>query len=193
LDRVGWIDRINRAVDSIARGRIKRTIKGQAEEGLEYFYDGLDNLIQIVREVTVLNDPLLMTLVEYTILAQEREGALPEEVQGRASFEEALREFDDAFRCIPLVDKPEIYKDVEKSYPIRGKYRYQGMPLDAYHVAYISHKTRMNNNRRRIGIDHKELELQDCRDELYVAAQDCYRERQGLALGISENTGVRVC
>jgi hypothetical protein len=81
-----------------------------------------------------------------------------------------------------LVDIPDIYKEIEKSYPTRGKYRYQGMPLDAYHAAYISHKTRMSNNRRRIGIDHKELDLQNSRDELYVAAQDCYRERQGKAL-----------
>jgi hypothetical protein len=183
LDPAGWIDRINEAVGSVTQGRIERVIKGQTEAGLDDFYQGLDALMNIVKEAVSSKDPLIMTLVEYTILAQELEGALPEEVQGRASFEEALREFDDAFRCMPLVDKPEIYKAVEQSYPTRGKYRYQGMPLDAYHAAYISHKTRMNNSRRRIGIDHKELELQNSRDELYVAAQDCYRDRQEKAVG----------
>jgi hypothetical protein len=162
----------------VIAGRINRSIKGQAEKGLEDFYKGLDDLMIIVRDAITSDDPFIMTLVEYTIIAEELVSAGPEEVHGRSSYEEAMREFDDAFRCIPLVDDKELYKAVEKSYPTRSKYRYKKMPLDAYHAAYKSHKIRMNNNRRRIGIDSKELELQTLRDKLYIAAQECYRSKQ---------------
>ncbi|GHV85513.1 hypothetical protein AGMMS50230_11210 [Spirochaetia bacterium] len=45
------------------------------------------------------------------------------------------------------------YKTAEKTYPQNPKYRIQGFPKDAFHLACIAHRTRFRNVLRSPGIN----------------------------------------
>ncbi|MDR2702434.1 MAG: hypothetical protein LBB72_08385 [Spirochaetaceae bacterium] len=58
----------------------------------------------------------------------------------------------DAFLAIQAVEESG-YKTVDKAFPRSGKYRVNGFPKDAFHIACISHKTRLQNILRTPGLD----------------------------------------
>ncbi|MDR3056949.1 MAG: hypothetical protein LBU84_02275, partial [Prevotella sp.] len=149
----GLINSINIAVWLIVSGRIARRTRGQAEQGLEKFEEGIALAMDAFTEAAASGDPDLMLLAEYTFVVQELESAYPEEREAISSYRAARADFDDAFRALEVVKAPSIYQGVEKAFSRKGDYRHNGCPKDAFHVAYIGHRTRLQNTLKQIGID----------------------------------------
>ncbi|GMO24197.1 MAG: hypothetical protein Pg6A_11320 [Termitinemataceae bacterium] len=182
MDPVGLIDRINYAANLIINGRIARRTPGQTEKGLEDFELGLDLAIHVFDEALVSADPSFMLLAEYTFVIQELESGYPEEKEALASYRAARSDFDDAFRSLEVVKDAALYMGAEKTYPHRGDYRYNGYPKDAFHAAYIGHKTRLQNTLKQIGIDPQERKFREKRIQACPAAQTAYAALQKKAL-----------
>jgi hypothetical protein len=170
------------AVERIANGRIELRTEGKTEKGRIDFHDGLCLAREIFTEVQVARDPNLMLLAEYVHTAQELASSRPEEKEARASCEAALRDFDDAFTCLEIVKQPAVYQGAEKTYPHKPKNRYKEMPRDAFHDAYLGHRTRVRNSLRKIGFDPDEQTLLELRMSVFNTAQAVYLELQQAAL-----------
>jgi hypothetical protein len=170
------------AVDRIASGRVALRTEGRAEQGRIAFHAGLSLATELFTEVRASRDPYIMTLSEYVYTAQELASSRPEETEGRASCEAAMRDFDDAFRSLEAVGDERGYCTAEKAFPRKPKFRYHDMPKDAFHLAYTGHRTRVRNSLRRIGFDPAEQSLLELRMSVFNTAQDVYLELQQAAL-----------
>jgi hypothetical protein len=132
-----------------------------------------------------------MLLAANTFVTQEFESGYPEEKEALASYRAAIADFDDAFRVLEVVKAPSIYRGVEKAFPRKGDYRYNGCPKDAFHVAYIGHRTRLQNTLKQIGIDPLERSFQEKRIQTCPIAQSSL---YGLAKkGSRRTTGLKSC
>jgi hypothetical protein len=130
-------DRIFDAVRLITEGRVGLRTKGKAEKGRTYFAQGLQKATAIFTEVQATRDPYMMLLAEYVYVGQELASSRPEEKEARASCEAAMQDFDDAFLALTAMNNHAGYKIADMAFPHRDKYRYKGMPNDAFHIAYI--------------------------------------------------------
>jgi len=90
----------------------------------------------------------------------------------------AIESFDDAFLALKTLENKIQYQGTETTYPHNGKYRVKGYPKDAYHIAFIAHKTRLQNILRTPGLDPIEKALLKQRIANIPAAQDGYVEKQ---------------
>jgi hypothetical protein len=166
------------AVRAIARGRIGLRTDGQEHEGRLSFEKGLREAMEVFAEAQTSRDPLLMLLAEYVYIGQELAGSSPNEKEARSSCEAAMQDFDDAFLCLKTVVNALMYRGAENTHPHRAKFRYKGMPKDAFHTAYIGHRTRVKNSLRKIGVDPAEQDLQELRMSIFNTAQQVYLEKQ---------------
>jgi hypothetical protein len=182
LDPAGLTDRIFDAVERIATGRVELRTQGKTEKGRINFHDGIGLAMEIFTEAEASRDSYLMLLAEYVYIGQELAGSRPEEKEARSSCEAAMQDFDDAFNCLKLVDTSAAYQNVELSHPHRAKYRYKSMPKDAFHIAYMGHRTRVKNSLRKIGFDPDEQALLERRMGVFNTAQEAYWEKQQTAL-----------
>jgi hypothetical protein len=187
LDPVGLTDRINDAANLIINGRIARRTKSQTEQGLEDFEQGLALAMRAFDEALASSDPFFMLLAEYTFVVQELESGFPEEKEALASYRAARSDFDDAFRSLEVVKDAALYRGAEKTYPHRGDYRHNGYPKDAFHTAYIGHKTRLQNTLKQIGIDPQERKFREKRLLACSAVQTAYAVLQKKALDNGAN------
>jgi hypothetical protein len=169
---------IIKAVSDIADGRIGLRTKGETEVGRETFAKGLELGKQIFSEIKDSGDPELMLLAEYLFVNQELEGARAEEKIGRASYQTAMHDFDDAFLSLKSVEDAVMYQGAENTHPHRYPFRYKGMPNDAFHIAYTGHYTRLQNKLKPIGIDPKEQSLTELRMAVCKSAQEVYLKMQ---------------
>ncbi|GHV76695.1 hypothetical protein AGMMS49942_15160 [Spirochaetia bacterium] len=188
MERTGLTIGIVRAVSDIADGRIGLRTKGKTEEGREDFAKGLALGKQLFTEVKDCRDPELMLLAEYLFMNQELEGARSEEKIGRASYQSAVHDFDDAFLSLKSVKDAAMYQGAENTHPHRAPFRYKGMPNDAFHIAYTGHYARLQNKLKPIGIDPDEQILTELRMAVCKSAQGVYLETQRSVLG--EGTAV---
>jgi hypothetical protein len=182
LDPTGLINKLIDAARLIFNGRIARRTRGQTEQGLEDFNKGLDLAARVFDEALASADPFFMLLAEYTFVIQELESGFPEEKEALASYRAARSDFDDAFRSLEVIKDAALYKGAERTYPHRGDYRHNGYPKDAFHAAYIGHKTRLQNTLKQIGIDPKERLFREKRLLACPAAQTMYAALQKKAL-----------
>jgi hypothetical protein len=171
------------AVNNIADGRISLRTVGKTEEGRENFAKGLELGKQIFSEIKDCGDPELMLLAEYAFVNQELEGARAEEKIGRASYQSAVHDFDDAFLSLKAVKDTAMYQGAENTHPHRAPFRYKGMPNDSFHIAYTGHYTRLQNKLKPIGIDPDEQILTELRMAVCKSAQDVYLGMQRSVLG----------
>jgi len=64
------------------------------------------------------------------------------------------QDIQDAFLCLNVVENTVWYREaVDKTYPRNPKYRVQGFPKDAFHIACAAHRTRIKNILCAPGID----------------------------------------
>jgi hypothetical protein len=104
-----------------------------------------------------------------TVLRRERRGNPPDPAD------------DDAFLALKVVDS-NMYQAVEDAVSHDKNYRFNGFPKDAFHVACMSHKTRIKNILRFSGIDPIEKALLKQRYVNLSAGQGGYVEKQKKAL-----------
>jgi len=77
-----------------------------------------------------------------------------------------------------IVENKIVYQGSESMFPHDTNYRYKGYPKDAYHIAFASHKTRLQNFKRTPGFEPIEKELLQQRIDNIPAAHSGYLEKQ---------------
>jgi len=181
LELTGLVNSIISATASIDYGRKGFATRGKAEEGRISYEKGIALATSTFQEAYATADPQTIILAEYTFLSQEFEFCEKTDKDSLSSLTQAIQSFDDAFLAIKVVEGLH-YEAVEQATPHNGKYRISGFPKDAFHIACIAHKTRLQNVLRSPGIDPIEKALLKQRFTNLSAGQGGYVEKQKKAL-----------
>ena len=181
MDPTGLVYKISDAALAIDYGRKGFATRGKAEEGRLSYERGVFVGLSTFRDAQSTVDPKTIILVEYTFLVQELQFCEESDTDSRSSLTQAIQSFDDAFLAIKSVEEPE-YKIADNIFPHNGKYRINGFPKDALHIACIAHRTRLQNILRSPGIDAIEKTLLKQRLANMSTAQKGYIEKQKKAL-----------
>ena len=177
MDTAGLINSIISATSNIDAGRKGFAIRGKEQEGRISYETGIASAMLTFKEAQVTADPQTLILAEYTFLTQELELCTKTDKHTINSLTKAVQSFDDAFLALKAVENPN-YKITDDAFPHNGKYRVSGFPKDAYHIAFISHKTRIQNILRTPGIDPIEKDLLEQRLANLTTAQNSYIAKQ---------------
>ena len=181
MAQIGLVNKIIDAAASIDFGRKGFATRGMAEEGRISYEDGIASAFAGFQKAQASADPLTIILVEYTFISQELQFCNETDKHSIGSLTQAIKNFDDAFLALKAVEDPR-YEIAEQIYPHHKDYRFRGFPLDAFHVACKSHRTRLQNILRSPGIDPIEKDLLEQRHANLSVAQDSYIEKQKKAL-----------
>jgi hypothetical protein len=182
LAQTGYIDNILEAAISIDSGRKGFATRGKEQEGRILYERGIAEALSTFEKAQASADPQLLILVEYTFISQELQLCPETDKDTINSLTAAVQGFDDAFLTLEVVENSIGYKEAEKTYPHHKDYRISGYPIDAFHVACRSHKTRLQNILRSPGIDPIEKDLLKQRIENMSTAQNGYINKQKKAL-----------
>jgi hypothetical protein len=158
LDRTGLLVRIADHAAAIDLGRELQNTEGQESDGRKHYHKGLYLAIEDFQEIQMLasTNLELLILTEYTFLIQELKFCFPHDTKTLNSLNQAVVDFDDAFRAIKIVKDRDKYQHIEFCTSHRPHYRYKGMPKDAFHVTCAGHKMRLDNILRSPGIHQME-------------------------------------
>jgi hypothetical protein len=181
LDPTGLVVNIYEAAAAIDFGRKGFATRGKAEEGRLSYERGISRALSAFRDAQSTADPRAIILVEYTFVTQELQFCEETDKDSISSLTKAIQSFDDAFLALQAVEDPG-YKIAERTYPHIKKYRINSFPIDSFHIACISHKTRLRNILRAPGIDAIEKALLKQRFANLSTAQGGYIEKQKRAL-----------
>jgi hypothetical protein len=124
-----------------------------------------------------------MILVELAFLKQELQFCDETDAITRNSLTQAIQSFDDALRCLKIVEDSALYRGAEATYPTALKYRYHGFPRDAIHLACTAHRTRLQNSLRTPGINMIEKAVLTQRAANMATIQAAYTDKQKKTLG----------
>jgi len=171
------VNSITTATTSIDHGRKGFTIRGKEQEGRISYETGIEKAMTTFKVAQASADPQAMLISEYTFITQELQFCEKTDKDSINSLTKAIQSFDDAFLALQAVVEP-AYKITEKTYPHNAAYRVIGLPKDAFHTAFISHKTRLKNILRAPGVDLIEKALLKQRFINLSAAQAAYNELQ---------------
>ena len=181
MARIGLVNSIYDAATNIDSGRKGFATRGKEQEGRISYEYGIERAMLAFKEAQVSADPYTIILAEYTFLAQEFELCAREDKYSLSSLTQAIESFDDAFLALEAVEGSG-YKIADKTHPHHKKYRVQGYPKDSYHIACISHRTRLQNILRTPGLDPIEKALLEERVANLSTAQSAYVEKQKTAI-----------
>ena len=181
MDITGLIHKISDAAIAIDFGRKGFATRGKAEEGRLSYERGISLALSTFRDAQSTIDPRTIILVEYTFLTQELQFCEETDKDSQSSLTQAIQSFDDAFLALKAVEDSN-YKVADQTYPHNKKYRVSGFPKDSFHIACISHRTRLQNILRAPGIDPIEKDLLKQRFENLSTAQTGYIEKQKNAM-----------
>lgn len=178
MEATGLINNIYDAALAIDLGRKGFATRGKAEEGRLSYERGISAALSAFRDAQSTVDPQIIVLAEYTFLSQELQFCKETDTDTLSSLTQAIQSFDDAFRALKIVEDSTLYKAVDQTYPTNPKYRVSNFPKDAFHIACISHRTRLQNILRSPGIDSIEKMLLKQRFVNLATAQDGYVVKQ---------------
>jgi len=177
LDPTGFVIRIDAAMRNIDRGRRAYAIEGKEREGRILYEDGIAKALAVFKEALISADPFILLTVEYAILTLERERCDKSDTHTLNSLNKAIEGFDDAFLALKSVEN-KCYKITDNTYPHSKENRFKGYPMDAFHLAFVSHKARLQNFLRTPGLDPIEKALLQQRLDNIPAAHNAYLEKQ---------------
>jgi hypothetical protein len=181
LDQIGLVSSITNAAIYIDAGRKGFATRGKAEGGRIFYESGIAEALTAFKEAQATVSPQIIILAEYTFLTQELQFCESTDKDSLNSLTKAIQSFDDAFLALKAVENSN-YKITDDAFPHNGKYRVNGFPKDSFHIACISHKTRLQNILRAPGIDAIEKALLKQRFANLSAAQNGYIEKQKLTI-----------
>lgn len=183
MAQIGLLNSIYVAVTNIDAGRKGFATRGKEQEGRISYEEGIASASSTFLKVQASADPKTLILAEYTFISQELQLCGETDKDTLSSLTQAVKSFDDAFLALQVVEDSAIYKGAEKTYPHRAIYRISGFPKDAFHIACISHKTRLQNILRS-PIDPIEKVLLKQRITNLSTAQSGYINKQKKALTV---------
>jgi hypothetical protein len=181
LAKTGLISKIAKAEIAIDLGRKGFAAKGKEQEGRISYEKGIAQAMTAFQEAQSSADPETIILAEYTFITQELQFCDKTDKGSIASLTKAIQSFDDAFLALQAVGDP-CYKMADKAFPHSKDYRVSGSPKDSFHIACISHKTRLQNFLKTPGIDPIEKVLLQQRHDNLIAGQGGYVEKQKKAI-----------
>jgi hypothetical protein len=183
LDPTGLLNSIVDSAFFIDRGRKGLATDGNEHEGRINYERGISGALSAFQEAQSSIDPQALILVELTFLQQEFQFCNEADIIARNSLTQAIQSFEDALRCLKIVEDARAYCSVEAAYPTATKYRIQGFPRDAVHLACAAHWTRLQNVLRAPGINMLEKAVLQQRSANMKTVQRSYVEKQRKALG----------
>jgi hypothetical protein len=182
MDQTGLLNNVFIGANNIDTGRKGFAVPGEERQGRISYEKGIALALTAFQEAQRSVDPQTIILAEVYFLTQELEFCAKGDTDTRNSLTYAIQAFRDALRSLATVEDAEGYKIAETTHPTDPKKRVQGFPLDAFHQACSSHKTRLCNILRAPGIDMLEKALLKQRAVNMKAAQSAYVEKQRKAL-----------
>jgi len=182
LDLIGLIDSVTTAVTNINLGRKGFITKGKEQEGRILYEKGIADALTSFKEAQISADPQIILIAEYHFISQEFQFCDKTDKDALNSLLKAIQSFDDAFTALKIVENHIGYRNAEKTYPNDKNYRVGNFPKDAFHIACISHKTRLKNVLRSPGINANEKLLLKQRILNLTAAGNSYGNKQMKAL-----------
>jgi hypothetical protein len=182
LDLIGLVNSIAEAVVNIDTGRKGWAIRGMEHKSRIPFEEGIALAVDTFQKAQISADPQTLILAEYTYLSQELQLCSEADKDTLSSLTQAKQNFDDALLALQVVEDNTLYKGVDKTYLHQSKYRINGLPKDAFHIACLSHRTRLQNILRVPGIDPIEKSLLKQRLASLKTAQSGYAAKQREAL-----------
>jgi hypothetical protein len=180
---IGLVSDVVEAALKIDSGRKGFAIEGKEREGRILYEAGIAQALSTFNEAQNSADPYIIILAEYTFVTQELELCSKDDNDSISSLSQAIQSFDDAFLVLKLVDDNASYQIIDKAFPHHKNYRVKIFPKDSYHIACISHRTRIKNILRFSGIDPIEKALLKQRFANLATAQNSYVEKQRKAIG----------
>ena len=174
----GLLSSIADAAVAIDFGRKGFATRGKEHEGRLSYERGIALALSSFKEAQASTDPQTIILTEYTFISQELQFCEETDKDTLNSLTRAIQSFDDAFLALEVVEDSSLYQGAEKTHPHSSKYRVSGFPKDSFHIAAISHKTRLQNILRSPGIDPIEKALLKQRYANLSTAQNGYIEKQ---------------
>jgi len=182
LDKTGLVSSIVEAALAIDFGRRGFATRGKEHEGRLSYEHGIALALSAFKDAQASTDPYTIILVEYTFISQELQFCEETDKDTLSSLTQAIQSFDDAFLALKTVEDATLYQGAETTYPHSSKYRVSGFPKDSFHIACISHKTRLQNILRSPGIDPIEKALLKQRFANLSTAQNGYMKKQKKAM-----------
>jgi hypothetical protein len=184
MAQTGLLTKIFSAVEYIDMGRKGLAANGKEHEGRIFFEDGIVTALDAFKAAQSSADPQTMVLVELTFLQQELQFCNEADIITRSSLTQAIQSFEDALRCLKIVEDALAYRSAEATYPTSPKYRVRGFPKDAVHLACAAHWTRLQNILRAPGINMIEKEVLRQRAANMSSIQGSYAEKQKKTLEV---------
>jgi hypothetical protein len=178
----GLVNNIYIAAAAIDFGRKGFATRGKAEEGRISYEKGIALAMTAFVQAQSAADPQAIILAEYTFITQEFQLCDKTDKDTINSLTQAIGSFDDAFLALKVVENKIQYQGVENAIPHNKKYRVSGYPKDAFHIACIAHRTRLQNILRTPGLDPIEKSLLKQRFANLSTAQTGYVEKQKKAV-----------
>jgi len=182
LDPIGLAAEIYDSVINIYAGRKGFATRGKEQEGRISYEIGIATALAAFKKAQVSADPQAIILAEYTYISQELELCPETDKYSLQSLTSARQGFDDAFLVLQVVEDSVIYRGVDKAFPHHKDYRFKEFPKDAFHIACMAHKARLQNILRSPGIDPIEKSLLEQRLVNLSTAQSGYLAKQEKAL-----------
>jgi hypothetical protein len=183
----GLLGKIYEGAVRIDLGRKGFAIEGKERDGRISYEKGIATALSAFMEASnqrfaSAGDPETIFFAEYAFISQELQLCDKSDKDAINSLTNAIQGFDDAFLALEVVDDKNLYQAVEKTHPHRKEYRVKSFPKDAFHIACLSHITRIKNVLRFSGIAPIEKALLKQRLANLYTAQNGYIEKQRIAL-----------
>jgi len=179
----GLLGDIYAATVAIDAGRRGFATRGEEHAGRISYEEGIDIAMTAFLEAKATADPGTIIQAEYVFVWQELQFCDKADRDAQSSLALAVQSFMDALSCLELVGDAAGYeKFVDKAIPHIPKYRVDGFPKDAFHIACITHRTRIRNVLRSPGIDALEKKLLRQRRANLAVAEKSYKKKQEEAM-----------
>ena len=175
--QTGLLYKIFLAVADIYYGRNGFVTDGLEREGRIHYQSGIAASLSAFQEAQLAGDLKTLMLTELTFQQQEFQFCNEADTFALSSLTQAIQSFKEALLSLEAVEDAG-YKIADKTYPQSTKYRVKDYPKDAFHLACIAHRTRLQNVLRSPGINMTEKAVLQQRIANLVTAQSNYVEKQ---------------
>jgi hypothetical protein len=187
MDPNSLLDRLIGSVTNLDAGRKGLATTGKEAEGHQLFDNGISKAMAAFQEAKDSAEPQVLILAELAFLQQELYFCDESDLRfaakaTRSSLTQAIQDFEDALRCLTTVEDKALYQAAETTHLTRPKKRLQGFPKDAFHLACLAHRTRIQNHLRVPGMNLLEAALYELRFGNMATASNSYMEKQRIAL-----------
>ena len=180
----GSFNSILDATTAIDAGRNGFATRGKEHEGRISYENGIAMAQSAFLEAKDSADPRTIIETENAFILQELQFCGEGDRDTRNSLTKAVDGFRNAFLCLKVIEDAAAYRKAVDTYPSDPKYRVQGLPKDAFHIACTAHRTRIKNMLRTLGVDAIEKKLLERRFANLSVAKNAYIGKQERAMSL---------